>query len=270
VEGDEVTEILRQALVIDGCESALGFVGSGESCIYLHSEFGETIDHPALAQLAASGYRVVAPVIPGFRAGPPPEWGEITHAVFWLRCLLDAIDLEEPVTLIGSGLGGWLAAELAVWFPERIEHLVLIGASGLRLEGCAVAELFREGLAPLSSLVLPYGGELENLIPPPDAPDVNSRKLHLLRALEATARLAWAPYFYDPKLLFRLSRISSATTVIWGDDDRVVPLAHGEEYARALGADLTVIQRCGHLPLLEQPDRVIDVIRSGVAVSGGH
>jgi pimeloyl-ACP methyl ester carboxylesterase len=264
-----VTEILRQTFVVDGCESVLGSIGSGESCIYLHSEFGETVDHPAIAQLAANGYHVVAPVIPGFRAGTPPEWGEITHAVFWLRCLLDSIELEEPVTLIGSGLGGWLAAELAVWFPERIDHLVLIGASGLRLEGCAVGELFREGLPSLSSLVLPYGGELEDLIPPPDTPDVDSRRLHLLRALEATARLAWAPYFYDPKLLFRLSRVGSRSIVIWGDDDRVVPLAHGEQYAKALGAELRVIQLSGHLPFLERPDQVIEVIRGSAAAIGG-
>jgi pimeloyl-ACP methyl ester carboxylesterase len=211
--------------------------------------------------LADAGYHVVAPVLPGFEAGPPPEWYDLSNAVYWLGCLLDHLDLPGPVTVVGSGFGGWMAAEAAVWFPRRVDRLGLIGTAGLRVEGCGVAELFREGLAALSPLVLPYGGSLEDLVPPPTAVDLDARRLHLLRALEATARVAWAPYFYDPALEERLGRISCPTAVIWGDDDRVVPLAHGETYQAAIaGATLTVVERAGHLPLLEQPDATVAAI----------
>jgi pimeloyl-ACP methyl ester carboxylesterase len=236
-------------------------LGAGRRCLYLHSEFGETADHVALRALAATGRQVIAPVLPGFAAGPVPEWDELSHSVFWLGCFLDELGIEPELELVGSGLGGWLAAELAVWYPQRVDALVLIGAPGLRVAGGTVAELFRCSLDELSALVLPSGGLLEDLVAPTDASDADARQLHLLRALEATARIAWAPYFQDPKLLARLGRVTCPTTVIWGRDDRVVPITQGEHYARAIaGAAFRVVDRAGHLPLLERPDAVIPLI----------
>jgi pimeloyl-ACP methyl ester carboxylesterase len=261
VEGSSVTD--ATTLTVDGLECTVEALGAGPPCLYLHSEFGETGDHPAVIELADAGFHVSAPSLPGFRAGSVPEWDELSHTVYWLGCLLDALDFDDPVAVVGSGLGGWLAAEIAVWFPARVGALTLIAAPGLRIPGGGVAELFREGLDALSALVLPYGGELEELVPPPSATEFDAKRLHLLRALEATARIAWAPYFQDPKLLDRLARVDCPTSVIWGDDDRVVPRAQGEAYAKTIaGASFTVVERTGHLPLLERPADVIEHLAS--------
>jgi pimeloyl-ACP methyl ester carboxylesterase len=257
-----VTGGTADVLVVDGLECTVGRVGSGEPCLYLHSEFAETAEHPALSRLADAGYEVVAPVLPGFEAGVVPEWDELSHVVYWLGSLLDRLGLDGPITVVGSGLGGWLAAEIAVWFPRRVKGLVLIGASGLWVDGSPVAELFRGGLAALSPLVLGEGAWLEDLISPHVA-DLDAKRLHLLRALEATARIAWAPYFHDPKLLGRLVRVQCPTAVVWGVDDRVVPLAHGELYASAIPeATLTLVPDTGHLPLLEQPEAVVAALEA--------
>ncbi len=74
------------------------------------------------------------------------------------------------------------------------------------------------------------------------------------KAMEALAKVAWNPYFHNPKLERRLDRVTAPTLVVWGRQDRLIPLAHGERYAaRIPGARLAVIDNCGHVPVLERP-----------------
>ena len=69
------------------------------------------------------------------------------------------------------------------------------------------------------------------------------------------ARLTWKPYMYNPRLAHVLPRVANATLIVWGREDRIVPVECGEQYRRLLpNATLTVLERCGHLPPLEQPE----------------
>jgi len=73
-----------------------------------------------------------------------------------------------------------------------------------------------------------------------------------LRAREATARVAWNPYLHDPKLPAHLHRVACPTLVLWGDDDRLIPPAHGEFYVRHIpGARLELLRSCGHMAPFE-------------------
>jgi pimeloyl-ACP methyl ester carboxylesterase len=75
------------------------------------------------------------------------------------------------------------------------------------------------------------------------------------RNREMAARLTWKPYMYNPRLAHVLPRVANATLIVWGREDRIVPVECGERYRRLLpNATLTVLERCGHLPLLEQPE----------------
>jgi pimeloyl-ACP methyl ester carboxylesterase len=75
------------------------------------------------------------------------------------------------------------------------------------------------------------------------------------RELTTLARLTWNPYLYDPKLQRRLGRIDRPTLVVWGENDRILPPAHGEEFAALIpNAILEVLPECGHLVPLERAD----------------
>jgi pimeloyl-ACP methyl ester carboxylesterase len=93
----------------------------------------------------------------------------------------------------------------------------------------------------------------------PDAPSPE-RLETLLRGREAAARLLWNPAQQYRKLTSRLWRIRVPTLVVWGREDRAVPLAYGEAYARGIpGATLEVLDRCGHLPPFEHPERFAEL-----------
>lgn len=232
--------------------------------LYLHSGFGEAGALPLFDHLADAGFEVTAPALPGFgESGPAHDCHRIEDAVFSLRPFLR----ERPV-VVGSSLGGWLAAELAVWFPEQVAALVLVDAVGLRLDDAPVFDLFAARHPETMRRVLPHGGDLLELLAPAyDAADPTAALLHLFNASEATARLGWNPFLHDPKLLGRLPSVTAPTLVLWGADDGIVPLAHGEAYAGAIpDARLDVIDRCGHLPALEQPAAVAERVARFVRV----
>ena len=79
--------------------------------------------------------------------------------------------------------------------------------------------------------------------------------------MEAVAKVGWNPYLHDPKLAARLHRVQASTLVVWGRQDGITPLAYGERYRDLIpGARLAVIDRCGHLPSLEQPEQLARLI----------
>ncbi len=81
-------------------------------------------------------------------------------------------------------------------------------------------------------------------------------------------RLCWKPYMHNPKLIHRLRRVKSPTLVVWGKQDRLVPLAHGEAYRDAIrGAQLKVIDKCGHAPQLEKPAELAAILGEFVGQS---
>jgi pimeloyl-ACP methyl ester carboxylesterase len=261
-----------QLVEVDGVRSRLQRQGSGSPLVYLHSGFGEAGPLPVFGEFAGAGFEVFAPELPGFgRSDPPSGWHRVEDAVFHLRRILDVLGLER-VTMVGSSLGGWLAAEVAVWFPERVGALVLLDSLGLRVEGAPVFEIFGSPQHEVWRRALPGGGDLPALIRPAleDGDDPNAVLVHLLHAMEAQARIGWNPYLHDPALARRLHLVGAPTLVVWGAEDGIVPLAHGEAYAAAIpGARLVVLDGCGHLPALERPAAVASLVADFVRETTG-
>jgi pimeloyl-ACP methyl ester carboxylesterase len=220
--------------------------GEGPPLLYLHSAAGETDWtrwHDALAQQ----FTVYAPAHPGFALSEGLEEIDDIHDLAWHSVdLLNAVGLDQ-VPVVGFSLGAWLAVEMAILRPALVRRLVLIAAAGLHLDAAPTAELFLDDLDRLRRLIFhdPKHPSVAEIFPTsPNDP----RLLLWLRAREATARVAWNPYLHNPKLPRQLRRIACPTLLIWGADDRLIPLAHGEFYAQHIpGARLEVIPECGHM-----------------------
>ena len=237
---------------IGGRATRITEAGRGRPLLWLHDTRGNrwTPGHELLSDTC----HVIAPSLPGF--DDSTTLGRIDgpeDVVFWLLDLLEALALDRPMVL-GCGLGGWLAAELAVRYPERLGGLVLVDAYGLQVDGALAEDEFALTPSVLRPLVFadPDGDVAREWLPDSEPPERLERALH---ARVAAARLAWQ-FPYSPKLRGRLPRAQVPALVVWGEQDRLVPIAHAHTYAEGLpDARLALIPGAAHYPYLEAPER---------------
>jgi pimeloyl-ACP methyl ester carboxylesterase len=229
--------------------------GQGPPLVFLHAVGGAGAWLPFHGLLARS-FEVIAPDHPGFGGSDDlPEVEAIDDLVYHYLDVLDRLGLQRA-NIVGGSLGGWIAAELAVHSPERVERLVLLGAPGLRIPGHLPADVF---LMQPPKLVETLYKHPERAALPPE-PDVDAI-IAFYRDATAAARYAWVPYLNDPKLERRLHRITAPTLVAWADDDRVVPIEQGRRYAERIpDATLRVVEDCGHAMYFERPEAFADVV----------
>ncbi len=207
--------------------------------------------HRGLAQ----HFTVYAPALPGFGRSLRPPWletfSDLARFSLWL---LQAQGLER-VSLLGHFMGGWLAAEMAVMCPHILDRLVLVDAAGIRPQQGEIADIFllgQEGTRKIAWFAPQQSPEYQELFGRKPSPE--ERELQAQNQ-ETAVRYCWKPYMHDRSLPWLLPRLRVPTLIVWGREDRVVPLECGERYQQAIpGSQLTLIDQCGHYPHLEKPD----------------
>jgi pimeloyl-ACP methyl ester carboxylesterase len=262
----ETTTHRDELLAVRGTRIHLFSGGSGEPVLYLHGAGATDTWLPFHARLAAR-YRLLAPDLLGFGQSDRPDWLDDVqdYAVHYLD-LLDALGIER-VHLVGLSLGGWIAAELAVWASHRLKSLTLIDAAGLYLPGCEVPDVFTLSYEQVVRLVYEDQSVADRVLAIPDTPELVAQRL---KGQVTLARVGWNPYLYSPKLMERLHRIQAPTLVVWGERDRLLPVAMGEAWAAAIaGARLEVVPGCGHTPPVEQPARTAEIVAAFVGSHAG-
>jgi pimeloyl-ACP methyl ester carboxylesterase len=225
--------------------------GRGAPLVVLPPEFASNRWFPYHQALAAH-FHVLAPDHLGFGESERPEWLDgIDDLVFHYIDWLDTLGLER-VSVVGISLGGWVAAELAVVQPQRVERLVLVGASGLKVEGVDRFDVFANPIEDTLRHLFHDETRAAQLLPTDLGAEAIVRSY---RESTTLARLTWNPYLYNPKLARRLRRVTAPTLILWGENDTFLPLAHGALFAQLIpNATLQTVPQCGHLVPLEQTD----------------
>ncbi|MEV5411360.1 alpha/beta hydrolase [Thermopolyspora sp. NPDC052614] len=231
--------------------------GTGRPILLLHGGGGPATVANLAAHLAHTGH-VIAPTHPGWDGTPRPDWftGIDDLALAYLHLLHDR--RLRDVLVIGSSLGGWTAAELAVRDTAGlITGLVLIDAVGIHVPDEPIKNIF--ALDPRTLADHSWHAPDRFHIDPATIP---AEQLAARQANLATIRvLAGDPYMHDPKLLRRLTRVHVPTLLLWGESDRIVTPAYGAAYASALPEGrLELIPEAGHLPHIEQPQATFALI----------
>ncbi len=235
--------------------------------VYLHSASGEAAGLTFLERLAASR-RVIAPVFPGFGTSEGIERIEdIEDAAFHVLDVMDRLEIDSA-DLVGMSMGGWMAAEVAVRWPERVRRMVLVNPVGLYVEGSPITEIFGRHLDELAGELFADPefpiAQLMRLIEE-SGRDPTSIPFDLVRpfiqAEAVTAKIGWNPYLHNPKLRGRLGRITAPTLVVHAVHDGIVPRGHAEAYVAGIPrSGLVDLDRAAHLAVIERPDELSELV----------
>jgi pimeloyl-ACP methyl ester carboxylesterase len=255
------TEPHEQFIEVAGAQIHLLKGGQGKPLVIFHSVEGNLGWRSYHRQLAQH-FTVYAPTLPGFGLSQRPPWletfADLTRFSLWL---VQELGLPK-VSLLGHFIGGWLAAEMAVVCPQMLERLILVDAAGIQPQQGEIADIFLHGQEGTRRLVyfdpqqMPEYQELFGRKPTPEEREIQAQNQ------ENAIRFCWKPYMYDRSLPWLLPRVHLPTLIVWGREDRIVPLECGELYQQAIpGSRLAVIDQCGHCPPLEKPEEFTRLAR---------
>lgn len=229
--------------------------GTGRPYLLLHGGAGPHSMAGLAGALAPTG-RTLVPTHPKFEGQPRPEWfRSIADLATAYLALLERLDLHE-VVVVGNSVGGWLAAKIGLRASPRVAALVLLNAVGLDPTPASgpIADLFAlppaEQAAHIFHDPTPFARALV-----PASPEAAA----VLAANQQALRVYGGEHVtYDPRLRTRLPHLRVPTLVLWGESDRIVTPAYGQQFADLIPhAQFALLPQAGHLPQLE---RLADVV----------
>ncbi len=271
---ETMNDTLRAAMLLAGIREEtinLGGVAMRYYCagrrgtpiILIHGLGNSAEVWAALMPLLAREYLVYAPDMPGFGKTPlAPEGTNVATHVLYLERFLDALGYPR-VTLAGNSLGGWIATRFAVEHPERVEHLYLLNSAGLRREPMHLpgGDDRQQALQNLEhTWGLPFSLPIPGFI------------------LDAVVRNSQTPAYagflrgYDPReeLDGALAQVQTPTTIIWGERDRLLPVACAHDMHEGIaGSGLVLLPRVGHMPQVQAPLQVARLLLRRAASEHG-
>ena len=255
-------------VLVDGTPVNYIEMGEGPPLLLIHGLAGSWQNWLENIPYFARTRRVLAPDLPGFGDSPlPPEKISIPGYGRLLDHFCTSLGAERG-SVIGNSMGGFIAAEVAIAHPQRVDKLVLVSAAGITAEhqrnerALALMRRFEAALAWASThpkpnfLLRPRGRQALRLV------FAHPEKLPGPLLFEQ-AKGSGKPGFIDAldalsayPLRDRLERISVPTLIIWGERDRLVPLRDADVFEELIpDARKIVYADTGHVSMLERPAR---------------
>lgn len=235
--------------------------GRGKPLLVLHGELGVPGWLRAYS-LLAERFNVYVPSLPGFGQSARPDWiVSVRDLAAWVTWCVRDLKLAEPLPVIGFSLGGWVAAEIATMNASIFSKMILVGAAGLQPDSGHVwdyfmhsnAEAVAQGLSEPTKVA-----EYAQYYGPTWTPETEARAE---QNREMAARLIWKPYMRSHTLPALLGGVTTPTLVVWGRDDRIIPLNVCHRYVRTIpGAVAAILDGGGHLVEMEQPEAFARVV----------
>ncbi len=254
-------------------DSAINVIelGDGPPLLFLHGLSGSWPNWLEQLPVFASTRRVIAVDLPGFGHSPMPhERISISGYARTIDALLDALEVDAAA-VVGNSMGGFVSAELAINFPQRVERLALVSPAGLSTYNHRGGTRALPSLRRAERVIAAYAGWIAahadtvarrpglrnatlgfvtahpSRLPGPIAAEQvrGAGKPGFLQGLQANLN-------YDFR--HRLNEIACPTLIVWGDRDRVITPRDADVYAELIpGSRKVVFEDTGHMAMLERP-----------------
>jgi pimeloyl-ACP methyl ester carboxylesterase len=246
--------------------------GSGPAVVLLHGFASSVYTWKDVLPVLARDHDVLALDLPGFGESDQPPDLDAARFPDLVIALMDRQGLARAA-VVGNSMGGATAVGVAARWPERVSALVLLDSAGfnlskedrpwiLRLLGGPVGTALER--LPIRGRVLRIG--LKQVFYDPAlitkerydeylAPLVRRGAMRSMRSI-LLARAGQGSTFRE-----QVTAVRAPTLVIWGREDRWVPVDQADLFTAAIpGARKVVIDRCGHLPQEERPQEVLRLL----------
>jgi pimeloyl-ACP methyl ester carboxylesterase len=223
----------------------------------------------------AENYEVYALDLPGYgesdRPSPSAFGYDLGSYADLVAHVMQMLELPRA-DVMGASMGGGVAVTLAARHPERVQRLVAVAPAvyPLPVRALDVRIALIPGIGPL---LFKYAIRRSDFARAARALAVRDARclddewvdyfwarLNRAGGLEAgyaclRALLSMADNNADP------GRVRAPTLLVWGDEDRMVPLRHGRRLSRAIaGAQLEIVPASGHMPFIERPDEFLRMV----------
>jgi pimeloyl-ACP methyl ester carboxylesterase len=264
--------VREESLVVAGVRTHLRRAGKGEPVLLLHGLGASSYSWRFALPRLAERFEVFAPDLPGFgRAEKPLDFDYSLDGLHrWLIAFMDAVGVRRA-RFVGNSMGGVISLWTAFETPERVERLALLGTPAYPeyrpkllwpLGWPVIGSLYEWALGETTlryiarttfvdqskitdELIAEYGEPLKSA----------AGRRAVAEFIRRVTRLDWH------SRVGRLREIAQPALVMVGDSDHMVRREGGERLARDLAnARFALVERCGHAPQEDAPERVIPVI----------
>jgi len=200
---------------------------------------------PMIPTLAAQGFHVYVPDLLGYGRSPQPD---VDYSIpLQEKTVVDfmhALGLRHA-DVGGWSMGGWVALKMTVDHPEMVDRLVVYDAAGVYFPPTFEASLFvprdAAALARLQAMLTPAPKPLPGFVERAAIRKLTRNGWVIERGVESMES-------GKDLLDFQLPRIQQPVLIVWGTEDRLIPLTVGEEMQQKIaGSSLLVVDGCGHL-----------------------
>jgi pimeloyl-ACP methyl ester carboxylesterase len=245
-----MTQFRKSNFVIDGVRVQVLEAGKGKPLVYLHGAaagrgFDELLPF-------AENHRLIVPIHPGFgESDDDLKINSILDYVVHYATLFDQLKLDASIDLIGHSFGGWIAGLFAVFNSHRLRRMVLACPAGLRAPEHPSTDLFMIPPDKLPHYLVASPAVLAEITQVEVTVDTIVAR-H--REMTSLARVIWESS-YDPKLDRWLKHVAVPTLILWGDEDKILPVQLARQWVDRLArnAEIETFEGVGHLVFLEMP-----------------
>lgn len=267
IKGPERTEVVKAWN--DQIDIRVKIAGSGPALVYFHPASGLYWDQ-FLDKLAET-YTVYAPEMPGTTFGDPYAIHKVDtflDLVLIYEEVLRKLGLKSPVA-IGQSFGGMLMCDLAAHFQDIFSKIIPLDSAGLWRDDVPVLtnQLYLDKPENLPGYLFldPSIPAAQAMFTPPADPEMMVKHVaHSLWSLGCVAKFIWP--FPDQGLAKRIHRIKVPALIIWGKEDKLIPVAYAAEFQKRIAnSRVEIIEASGHIPQMEQLDKTLALVKAFIA-----
>jgi pimeloyl-ACP methyl ester carboxylesterase len=246
--------------------------GSGENIIFLNGILAWSFTWRKLLDLMPESYHLYALDYSGTGYSEKEQNKNSMDAFTEQVALLMEYFSMKSTVIVGNSLGGEVALNLAIKYPEKVKALILIDTAGYQKNKEITKGLVSLSRFKLTEYILSLlnnevtarklieGALYDETIVDSDMIKGYLKPLKIDGALEAFFDLVKSldsdEFGYD-----KVKSIKKPTLIIWGEYDKIIPVEDAHRLNRDIeNSKLVVFNRCGHAPQEEMPEKVVKTI----------